>query len=140
MNNAANLFTLSEKGENCMELTKNELQFMNVLWQSENPITAPEILERSTERTWKDRSLHVILNNLLDKGAIVEHGFIKEGRTISRTFVPKISREEYYKTVLADCGSKELLGLVSAIMRDRNDFEDETVDELEEIFRNWSEK
>lgn len=123
-----------------MELTKNELQFMTVLWQSENPITAPEILERATERKWKDRSLHVILNNLLDKDAIAEHGFVKEGRTISRTFIPKISREEYYKTVLSDCESKELVGLISAIMRDRNDFEDDTVNELEKIFQKWSEK
>jgi predicted transcriptional regulator len=103
-------------------------------------MTAPEILESSKKRTWKDRSLHVIINNLLDKGAIEEYGFVKEGRTISRTFVPVLSREDYYKSMLADCESDELLTLFSAVVRDRADVEDETVDMLEGIVQGWNRK
>ena len=123
-----------------MDLTKNELQFIGVLWRSQSPMTAPEILNSPTERAWADRSLHVILNNLLEKGAIAEHGFVKEGRTISRTFVPVLSREEYYTSMLAECESEELLTLFSAVMRRRSDIGDEAVDELESIIQRWDRK
>ncbi|MCL2221176.1 MAG: BlaI/MecI/CopY family transcriptional regulator [Oscillospiraceae bacterium] len=123
-----------------MELTKNELQFISVLWRSETPLTAPQILESPMERTWADRSLHVILNNLLSKGAIAEHGFVKEGRTISRTFVPVLTHKEYYTSLLAECESKELLALVSAVIRERTDIGEETAGALESIVRRWSGK
>jgi len=123
-----------------VELTKNELQFISVLWRSETPLTSPEILENATERTWSDRSLHVILNNLLAKGAIAEHGFVKEGRTIARKFVPVLTHDEYYKSVLAECDSKKLLALVSAVMRERSDVKDKTVNELDSIVQRWNGK
>ena len=42
-------------------LTKKELEMMNVLWQSETALTASEILKASTNRTWKDKSLHILI-------------------------------------------------------------------------------
>lgn len=56
-------------------LTKKELEMMNVLWGRETALTASEILKVSTDRTWKDKSLHLMINSLLQKNLIVVDGF-----------------------------------------------------------------
>ena len=57
-----------------MELTKSELEVMNVLWQANRPLSRSEILTLSTSKTWKDSSIHILLNGLLNKNAIKEAG------------------------------------------------------------------
>lgn len=63
MNNLDNMKETIEIGT----LTKKELEMMNVLWGSETALTASEILKASTDRTWKDKSLHLMINSLLQK-------------------------------------------------------------------------
>jgi len=99
-----------------MDLTKNELQFMTVLWDAGAPLTAAEVLKGSVDKTWRDASLHTILNKLLEKGAISEHGFVKDGKAISRTFVPALSCKDYYETVFAGHTAKDIPTIVSALM------------------------
>ena len=79
-----------------MELTKCELQVMDVLWAAEKPLTRSELLARSEEKTWKDSSVHILLNGLLRKNAIREAGSVKCSKTMGRTFCPALTREEYY--------------------------------------------
>ena len=117
-----------------MKLTTNELQFMNVLWKSDTPLTSADILKRSVEKTWKDASLHTILKKLLDKGAIIEHGFCKDGKAISRTFVPALSYEDYYASLFSDFPAKSIPRFFSALVH-RSDFDDSTMQKLEEILK-----
>lgn len=117
-----------------MELTINELQFMTVLWCADAPLASSDILKRSVDKTWKDASLHTILNKLIEKGAIKEHGFIKDGKAISRTFVPVLSCEEYYKSFFAGHMTKDIPMILSALMN-RSDLDAETIDKMESIIR-----
>jgi len=117
-----------------MYLTKNEFQFMTVLWDAGTPLTASEVLKRSVEKTWRDASLHTILNKLLEKGAITEHGFVKDGKAISRTFVPVLSRDEYYGALFAGHAVKEIPIILSALMS-RADIDNETIDILERMIK-----
>lgn len=48
-----------------MELTKSELEVMNVLWQAKQAAVHSEILTLSTSKTWKDSSIHILLNDAL---------------------------------------------------------------------------
>ena len=48
-----------------MELTKSEMEIMDVLWESSQPLSRSDLLERSKEKTWKDSSVHILLNGLL---------------------------------------------------------------------------
>ena len=73
-----------------MELTKSELQIMDVLWASDIPLSRSDLLERSEDKTWKDSSIHILLNGLLGKNAIREAGFVKRSKTYGRTFVPAL--------------------------------------------------
>jgi predicted transcriptional regulator len=115
-----------------MDLTKNEVQFMTVLWDSDTPLTATEVLKRSVDKTWRDASLHTILNKLLEKGAIIEHGFVKDGKAISRTFVPALSCKEYYEKVFAGHTAKDIPPIVSALMS-ITDIDDEVLSILERM-------
>lgn len=57
-----------------MELTRSELEIMNVIWTAGRPLTRGEILEQSVDKSWKNNSVHILLNRLLAKGAIAEGG------------------------------------------------------------------
>lgn len=79
-----------------MELTKSEMEIMDVLWDAAIPLSRADLLERSQQKCWKDSSVHILLNGLLNKGAISEAGFVKRSKTYGRTFCPTLTREEYF--------------------------------------------
>lgn len=79
-----------------MELTKSELQIMDVLWESKSALSRSDLLASSEDKSWKDSSVHILLNGLLRKGAIREAGQVKRSKTYGRTFLPTLTREEYY--------------------------------------------
>jgi len=115
-----------------MDLTKNELQFMTVLWDADTPLTASEVLRRSVDKTWADASLHTILNKLLEKGAIREYGFEKDGKAISRTFVPVLSCGEYYGNLFSGHMKKDIPVIFSALMN-REDIDKNTLNTLKQM-------
>lgn len=78
-----------------MELTKSEREIMDVLWEAGEPLSRGDFLERNSAKTWKDSSVHILLNSLLRKGAIREAGLIKRNKTFGRTFLPTMSREAF---------------------------------------------
>ena len=53
-----------------MVLTKSEMEIMDVLWEDGGALSRADFLARSQEKTWKDSSVHILLNGLLAKGAI----------------------------------------------------------------------
>ena len=79
-----------------MELTKSELEIMDVLWNENIPMSRAELLARDEEKSWRDSSVHILLNGLLQKGVIREAGFVRRSKTYGRTFVPTLTREQYY--------------------------------------------
>ena len=95
-----------------MELTKSEMEIMDVLWASAKPLSRSDLLERSEEKTWKDSSVHILLNGLLQKKAIREAGVVKRSKTYGRTFEPTLTREEYFATTIFSHRHKpEIVGL-----------------------------
>ena len=76
-------------------LTKSELEIMTLLWRVDKPLTASEIIEHSTDKTWKDSYVHLLINSLMEKGIIEVAGFKKATKNYARTFKPTVSREEY---------------------------------------------
>ena len=116
-----------------MELTKSEMQIMDVLWGSDAPLSRSDLLERSEEKTWKDSSVHILLNGLLAKGAIREAGFVKRSKTFGRTFIPALTREEYFaKTVFSHTHKPDFVGLVAALLQ-RPDLSSEELNRVEAL-------
>ena len=116
-----------------MELTKSEMQIMDVLWASDIPLSRSDLLERSEEKTWKDSSVHILLNGLLAKGAIQEAGFVKRSKTYGRTFIPSLTREEYFATTIFSHPHKpRFVGLMEALLR-RKDITAEDIEQVEKL-------
>ena len=76
-------------------LTKSEEQIVELLWNSEEPLTSSEIIKNSVGKTWKDSYVHLLINSLMEKGIIEVAGFKKATKNYARTFKPTVSREEY---------------------------------------------
>ncbi len=116
-----------------MELTKSEMEIMDVLWAAEGPLSRSDLLERSEEKTWKDSSVHILLNGLLQKEAIREAGFVKRSKTYGRTFVPTLTREEYFATTIFSHRHKpQIVGLFAALLR-RQDITPAELEQIEKL-------
>ena len=101
-----------------MELTRSEMQIMDVLWEAGAPLSRADLLEQSETKTWKDSSVHILLNGMLNKGIIREAGFVKRGKTYGRLFLPTMSREEYFaNTIFCHRHKPEIVGLFAALMQ-----------------------
>ena len=100
-----------------MELTKSEMEIMDVLWASKSPLSRADLLARSEEKTWKDSSVHILLNGLLQKEAIREAGLVKRSKTYGRVFAPTLTREEYFaSTIFCHRHKPEIQGLFRALL------------------------
>ena len=119
-----------------MELTKSELEIMDVLWNKQVPLSRSDLLTDDSEKGWKDSSIHILLNGLLQKGAIREAGFVRCSKTYGRTFVPTMSREEYFaSTIFSHRNNPELEGLFRALLS-RPEVDNQTLDRLQLLIDN----
>ena len=118
-----------------MELTKSEMEIMDVLWASDKPLSRSDLLERSEEKTWKDSSVHILLNGLLQKQAICEAGMVKRSKTYGRTFKPTLTREEYFATTIFSHRHKpDIIGLFAALLS-RPDITPEQLIQIEALVK-----
>ena len=101
-----------------MELTRSEMEIMDVLWGAAIPMSRSDLLEKSEGKTWKDSSVHILLNGLLKKGAIREAGLVKRSKTFGRTFAPTLTREEYFATTIFSHRYKpDVVGVVACLLK-----------------------
>lgn len=113
-----------------MELTRSEMEIMDVLWANDVPLSRADLLAHSEEKSWKDSSVHILLNGLLQKGAIQEAGLVKRSKTYGRVFAPTLTREEYFaRTIFCHRHKPEIVGLFAALL----DREDITHQQLQQI-------
>lgn len=78
-----------------MSLSKSEYEVLTLLWTKNQGLTASEINSCCEDKSWKDASIHTILANMIDKGAVDVDGVVRSGRTYGRTFKAAITPEEY---------------------------------------------
>ena len=116
-----------------MELTKSEMEIMDVLWEAGKPLSRSDLLAHSEEKTWKDSSVHILLNGLLQKQAIREAGMVKRSKTYGRTFEPTLTREEYFATTIFCHRHKpQIVGLFEALLQ-RQDITPEDLEKIAEL-------
>ena len=78
-----------------MKLTGKELEIMTALWNSKTSLTTTEIIEISPHRTWQERSIFPIMNNLIKKGAAVLDTYKPTAGKHARAYAPSITTEDY---------------------------------------------
>ena len=97
------------------DITKSQLEILNVMWAAGEPLSRGDILERSSDKSWKGSSIHILLNGLLEKGLIEGAGFTRAGKVWGRLYAPTITVEEYYASILKAgpvCDRVRLLKLI----------------------------
>ena len=81
-------------------LSHNEYVIMKLMWDSGMPLTRAEILKGTgPNRDWNPASIHLILNNMISKGALK---ITDEAKRHGRTYEPCFGREEYVISQVAD--------------------------------------
>ena len=109
---------------NTKRLTNSEKQIMEVLWKSDVPLSSHDIILSSSDKTWKNSSVHLLLNSLLDKELIEVAGFEKRTKNYARVFKPTLSYVDYILTVLTKNSDKEKKAeLLSKLIKQENDTE-----------------
>ena len=100
-------------------LTKSELEIMELMWKEDKPLTSTEIIELSTDRSWKKSYVHLLINSLLEKEMIEVAGFVKTTKNYARTFKVRVSKEEYsinQFTTMQSFDENDIPKIVSALI------------------------
>lgn len=121
-------------------LTKNEMEVMELLWSKGRALSRSEIIELSTERSWKKSTIHILLNVLLEKGAIKVEGFARTGKNYGRTYSSAVTSEEYFIMQFKQSAyyrkykSSAITGFLSELIQDE-DIDNETLEEILAILK-----
>lgn len=115
-------------------LTKSEHEIMDLLWREARPLSRSEIIDLTPERSWKSASIHILLNSMLEKGAIGVAGFVQSTKNYARTFTPTLTADEYAVLQFKHSSAfneQSVIHLVSALVEDIQD--QDTLDQLVQI-------
>ena len=96
-------------------LTKSELAIMEVMWEQEEALTASEIIKASGDKEWKNSSIHLMVNALLEKGFLEVAGFKKTTKNYARTFMgntPVAEKKKIYMQLLKEVDEIETLDTI----------------------------
>lgn len=81
--------------DNKFDLSDKEEQILQTMWKQGRPLTRSEIINLTENRRWKQTTIHVFLNRLLDKGAIRVMEIVQTSTNFGRTYEPTFSNKEY---------------------------------------------
>lgn len=122
---------------NSAPLSRNELCILQLLWRVDKPLSRPEILDGIPNKDWNPNSIHLILNNMIQKGVLRVEGMTRCGRGYGRTYAPAITQSQYIASqalqVTPDVPQKERVLCVVASLIDSKGIDESTINELEEM-------
>ena len=118
-------------------LSQNEFKIMQLLWQKDRPLSRPEIIEMVPDRDWNPNSIHLILNNMIEKGVIRVEGMTRCGRGYGRTYAATMTNLEYAAYVLKEATpdltpDERALGILPLLL---DDIAPETVTKLKALLK-----
>lgn len=121
-------------------LSDNESQILNTLWREDRALTRSEIIEFTENKTWKVGSIHILLNQLLEKGAIVVEGYAKSGRNYGRTYKASLNKDEYEAMIfksdyLKISPSKAALNDFFEFLISVNEIDESTIKNIESMLK-----
>lgn len=119
-------------------LSEREEKLMELIWESEIPLTSVEMLELPDINTWNETNLFRTINALLDKKLIRVCGVEQYKTQYARKFEPALTREEYAIRFFKDKGIKRssIAKIAMALVKDGEEEEGETeklIEQLESI-------
>ena len=80
-------------------ITPSQLEILQVMWRANTPLSRSDILDMSEGKTWKENSIHILLNSMLENELIACDGYARSGKVFGRLYAPKLSMMDYYTEV-----------------------------------------
>ena len=110
------------------------------MWKEQRPLTRSEIIELTKDKTWKASSIHILLNQLLDKNAIEVGEIVKTGKSYGRTYITPVTKNEYEVMQLQNSFKKinpsksSIIHFFSSLIESEN-VKEETLKDLEKLLK-----
>ena len=120
-----------KRNEEDRQLTKAEMEIMNVLWERGRGMTTHEIIEEYPEPKPAYSTIATFLKILVNKGFISSHKMAGGGKTF--VFAPTISREAYTNRVMKDVKSTFFAGSFKSMLSFFAQQEEVSEEDLQEI-------
>lgn len=120
-------------------MTKSEKQVMDLLWSTDQPLSCAEIVELSSDKTWKDSYVHSLIKSLMKKGVVKIASYELVSRSYARKFAPQVTKEMYYlNEYLQESPENKMPALFAAFVD--TDPDEATMNEIEQIIKDWRAK
>ncbi len=131
--------------EKAFTLTPNEYSIVSAMWDAGHSLSRNEIMEACKDAKWKSNSVHILLNQLLDKGAIIVDGFKRTGKNYGRTYAPTVTKEEYdlmqlNRVVVEQRPEKSVLAKFAAGFIGGEDVDMDVLNDLEKMIQSRKEE
>lgn len=110
------------------------------MWTENRSLTATEILNLLPNKLWKDSTVHMHINGLLEKNIIHVTGMERAGKTYARKFSAAVSAADYLAKQLKQSPvymadkNKKLKGVLASLVGD-DDISLDTLNRLEDLIR-----
>lgn len=115
-----------------------EFEVMKQVWECEQPVTAPMLMERMEGKGWKTQTLISLLIRLTERGFLRSE---KRGR--ERIYWTEIGRDEYLAFETRDFVETHHSNSVSSLMAslyDGGKLDDSSIEELEAWLADWEKR
>ena len=123
---------------NFQKLSETEMEVMQIIWESSQPVTSGElrgIFARNKGKEWKGQTIATFLARLVEKGVL---NSAKQGR--ANTYTPRISPKEYRSQEAKNVLDTLYKGSIKNFLMALYDGKKLTKDELAELRRWFVEK
>lgn len=134
-----NLFDISSK------LTRRDLDILSVLWDSEKPLTASEIV--AANPALNKNTVQPVLRKLLKNELVQVADIVYSGTVLSRSYIPSVSREEVslyrlsseYRQLEKDVSKASFVSFLLKTEENQEKFQKD-LRELEELLESYKQK
>lgn len=134
-----NLFDISSK------LTRRDLDILSVLWDSEKPLTASEIV--AANPALNKNTVQPVLRKLLKNELVQVADIVYSGTVLSRSYIPSISRQQLslyrlsseYRQLEKDVSKASFVSFLLKTEDNQEKFQKD-LRELEELLESYKQK
>lgn len=111
-------------------LTKKQLDVMKILWESDAPMVASDIVKKSD--ALNINTVQASLRSLIANHSIEVAGIVYSGTVLTRSYTPIITREEYFNSTYTDIfGTGQKSALIASLIDSETSLDE--LDHLENL-------
>lgn len=118
-------------------ITKKQLEIMKILWSSDKPLIASEILKRND--SLNINTVQACLRALVNKQFIKVADIVYSGTVLTRSYTPLVSREDFLGTACQDIiGKAKVSSLIASLIDTETNLNE--LEELEKLIEQKKEE